>query len=90
MPVRVQVDRHAVDKSCEIGAVIEIETAQKELVGLSTARVLGGDEAGDAVLLLADPGNGDGIEIGIADRSLRSGTGDPNLFECAAIDDDLI
>lgn len=47
--VRTHVDRHAIDKSGEIGPVIEIEAAQKDLVGLAAARVLRGDEAGDVL-----------------------------------------
>jgi hypothetical protein len=46
MRVRRQVERHAVQIGGEIRAVIQIEAAQKILVGLSAARVLGDDDAG--------------------------------------------
>ena len=45
--VRAHVDGHAVDRDRQIGAVIEIHAAQKILVGLAVAGVLGDDQAGD-------------------------------------------
>jgi hypothetical protein len=46
MRVRRQVDRHAQHAGCEVGAVVEVEAAQEELVGLAVAAVLRGDETG--------------------------------------------
>src|SRR5262245_35943032 len=44
--VGAHVDRHAVDRDGEIGAVVEIKATQEILVGLALARVLGHDQAG--------------------------------------------
>jgi hypothetical protein len=46
MRVSAHVDRHAVDRDSQISAVIEIEAAQKILVGLAVAAVLRDDQAG--------------------------------------------
>ena len=46
MPVGGHVHRHAVHRRIEIGAVIQIETAQEVLIGLAAARMLGGDQPG--------------------------------------------
>ena len=40
------VDRHAVDRDGEIGAVVEVEAAQEILVRFAFAAVLGDDQAG--------------------------------------------
>ena len=45
--VATRVDRHARHIGGEVGAVIEIEAAQKILVGLAFAAVLGDDQSGD-------------------------------------------
>src|SRR5215208_409158 len=45
--VRGHVDRHAIDRDGQIGAMVEIEAAQKVLVGFSLAAVLRDDQAGD-------------------------------------------
>ncbi len=44
--VSAHVDRHVVDRDCEISAVVEIEAAQEILVGLAVAAVLRDDQAG--------------------------------------------
>jgi hypothetical protein len=54
MPVRRHVDRHAIDKAGEIGAMIEIEAAKEILVGLAAARMLRGDDAGHVLDQFAD------------------------------------
>ena len=87
--VAAHVDRHAVDESGEVGAVIEVEAAQEILVGLAGAGMLGGDEARDILRQLADPRDRLGGEVGIADDSLRSGLGGSDLLQLAAVDDDL-
>ncbi len=53
--VGAHVDRHAVEPDREVGAVVEVEAAQKILVGLSFARVLGDDQAGHRLEDLAGP-----------------------------------
>ena len=47
------VDRHAVDRGGEVGAVIEVDAAQVVLVRFALAAVLGDDQAGDAFQQLA-------------------------------------
>ena len=44
MAVRALVDRHAVDRNGEIGAVIEVHAAQEILVGFALAAVLRDDQ----------------------------------------------
>ena len=44
--VRTQVVRHAIDECGEVGAMVEIESAQEILVRLAVATVLGRDQAG--------------------------------------------
>jgi len=46
MRVRRQVERHVVEEHGEIGAMIQIEAAQKILVGLAAACVLSDDDTG--------------------------------------------
>jgi hypothetical protein len=46
MRVRAQVDRHAREIGCKVGPVIEIEAAQKVLVGFPGAAVLRHDHSG--------------------------------------------
>ena len=49
------VDRHVVDSDGEIGAVVEIEAAQKILVGFALAAMLGHDQPRHDFQQLADP-----------------------------------
>ena len=53
--VRRHVDRHAVDGDGKIRAVVEIEAAQKILVGFALAGMLGDDQARHDFQHLADP-----------------------------------
>ena len=46
MRMRALVHDHAVDRGAQIGAVIEIESAQIKLVRFALAAVLADDEAG--------------------------------------------
>src|SRR5438105_4861668 len=39
------VDRHAVDRDCEVSAMVEVVAAQEILVGFALAAVLGNDQA---------------------------------------------
>ncbi len=41
-----KVHGHAVHRESEIGAVIEVESAQEVLIGLAVTRVLSDDQAG--------------------------------------------
>ena len=53
MRVRRQVERHAVENNGEVGAMIQIEAAQKILVGFPAARVLRDDDPGNSFENLA-------------------------------------
>jgi hypothetical protein len=88
--VAAHVDWHAVDKGGEIGAVIEVEAAQKILVGLAGAGMLGGNQAGHVFRQLADARDRLGSEIGIADNAFRCCLGGPDLLQLATVDDDLL
>ena len=69
------VDGHAVDGDGEIGAVVEIEAAQKILVGFALAGMLGDDQAGHGFQRLADPREGNGIHLRAADAHGAGGGG---------------
>jgi hypothetical protein len=45
MRVAALVDRHAVHRGAQVGAVIEVEAAQVELIGLALAAMLADDQA---------------------------------------------
>ena len=64
------VDRHAVDGDGEIGAVVEIEAAQKILVGFALAGMLGHDQARHDFQQLADPRRRPRVEFLAADADL--------------------
>gem|GEM_PF-4796407 len=84
--VAALVDRHAVDPGREVGAVVEVEAAQVELVGLAFAAVLAGDQSGRDFEQLA------GAIGDAAGQVLRAGTagagriGDPELGGAGAFD----
>ena len=44
MRMGAHVDRHFVERDVDVGAVIEVEAAQKILISLAFAAVLGGDQ----------------------------------------------
>ena len=92
MPVRAQIDRHAVDGDCEVGTMIQIETPQEILVGLAVAAVLGNDQSWCGFENLADAVDRRGIEfpprchtlagaIGGADECARRPTDDFDLWQ---------
>ena len=71
--VRHHVDRHAVDRQREVGAVVGVEAAQEVLVRLAAARVLHHHQPGrDAqdVLHAADRPQ---LEVAVPDRERRRG-----------------
>jgi hypothetical protein len=69
--MRVHVYGNAVDAGREVRAVIEIETAQKILIGLAVTAVLGHDESGDRLEQLARTQHRPRLELGARDRALR-------------------
>ena len=75
MSVARHVDRHAVDRDGEIGAVVEIEAAQKILVGFALAGMLGHDQPRHRLQQFADPRGRTRIEFLAADPGLAGGSG---------------
>ena len=69
------VDGHAVDLDGEIGAVVEVEATQEILVGFALAGVLGDDQAGHDFQRLADPREGNGVDLRAADTHGAGGGG---------------
>jgi len=61
------VHRHVVDGDREVGAVVEIEAAQKILVGLAVAAVLGDDQAGHDFQRFRGPRKRPRIDVRAAD-----------------------
>lgn len=69
------VDRHTVQGDGKISAVIEIEAAQKVLVGLALAGVLGDDQARNDFQRLAGPREGHCIDLGPGEADRAGGRG---------------
>ena len=65
--VGAHVDRNAVHEQGDIGAVVEVEPAQEELVGLPLPRMLGDDQAGHRLQHLAGAGDGPGVDLRAGD-----------------------
>ena len=70
------VDRHVVDRGAQVGAVIEVETAQIELVSLAFAAMLADDQAGRRLKQFAGPVNGAHLQLLLADAAGVGGIGD--------------
>ena len=85
MRVRRQVQRHAVDENGEVRAVVEIEAAQKILVGFAAAGVLRDDQAGKRLQNLSRAKKRTILEFLCAYRYLASGTGDSDQVIRAAL-----
>lgn len=81
------VDRHALDPSLEIGAVIEVESPDEVLVRLAVTRVLGDDQTRDGLEQLAFAGDRPKPEIGRTDSPLGCAGGDADEIVVAAGDD---
>ncbi len=89
MAVAAEVDGHAVEERREVRAVIEIEAAQEELIGLADAGVLSRDQARDALEQLADAADRPEAQVGLADPPLRPCRGEADLLGRSAEDDDF-
>ena len=85
--VGARVDRDAVEVGGEVGAVVEVEAAQEELVRLAGAGVLGGDQAGHGLEQLADPVDGAQLEVEPADAPFRGRVRLPDLGLPTSVDD---
>ena len=75
LPVTVaaHINRHAIDTGCEISAVIEVETAQKELVGLAAAAMLGCHKPGYRLENLTSTQQGSLTKFIVRNTALRRG-----------------
>jgi hypothetical protein len=68
--MRAHVHRHVVDDGREVGAVVEVETAQEVLVGLARPGMLDGDQAGHGFQQLGHAQQGSHGQVGATDRAL--------------------
>ena len=68
--VRRHVHRHARDRGCEVGPVIEVEAAQVVLVGLALAAVLADDDTRDGFEDFAGAHDRARVELPRGDRAL--------------------
>ena len=73
VPMGAHVDRHVVEPDVDVGAVIEVEAAQKILVGLAFAAVLGRDQSRHDLEHFADPRSRLLFNLLAGDNSLRGG-----------------
>jgi hypothetical protein len=88
MAVAAHVDRHAIHKPGEIGAMIEVEAAQEILVGLALTRMLSSDNAGHILHQFTGAGYWLILEIAVPDGPLAGAGRDADLRQGAAINDD--
>jgi hypothetical protein len=84
--VAALVDRHVVDEGSEVGAVVEVEAAQVELVGLAFAAVLAGDQAGRRFQQFAGAVDGAHLQLFLADAAHVGRIGDAELAGARAFD----
>ena len=73
--VRNHVDGHTIQGKPDIGAVVEIETPQKQLFGLATSRVLPDKQTRDEPKHFLRVGDGPQFDIEVADQRLIVGAG---------------
>ena len=83
-----EIDGNAVDRSGEIGAVIEVEAAQEVLVRLPVAAVLRDDQARHGLEDLAGAIERALFDLGGADGTLRGRLGDADQTVVASVHDD--
>ena len=83
--VRWQVQRHIVEENGDIRAMVEIEAAQKILVGLAAAGVLRDDEAGNRLQNLSRTKNRTILDLRCAHRSLGAGFGNADQVILTAL-----
>ena len=88
MPVGALVDQHAVDGGAQVGAVVEVEAAQVELVGLALATVLADDQARRGFEQLAGSVDGARVELFLGDRADAGRIGHTNQARRGAAGDD--
>ena len=92
MTVAAQIDGHAVDRSGEVGPVIQIEAAQEHLVRFTRAAVLRHDQAGHGFQHVTGSQQRPDSKVHLPDDAFRctaclprevfSSAGDHELFKC--------
>ena len=89
LPVRMagHVDRDVVDAEREIGTMIQIESAQEVLVGLTAPAMLGDDHSGNVFHHFRRAQQWTECQIGCTDRSLIGGRRGPHLARHAPLGD---
>ena len=83
------VDRHPIDELCEVSTVVEVETAQKILIGLSTAGMLGCNEAWDDLQQFCDPLDRAVFKVRLTNLALRRRGRNTDKIFGPACDDDV-
>ena len=86
MGMRRHVDRHAVHKRGEVGAVVEVEAAQKVLVGFAITTVLGDDDARHKLQHLGRAQRGAVFNQLGSDHALAGGVGGSDCVVIGAFD----
>jgi hypothetical protein len=90
VPVAGQVQRHAVQRGGQVGAVVQVEAAQEVLVGLARARVLGGGQARHGLDQLARTQQRPHGEVGIGNPAFAGGGRSAEIVGAAAPDRDRL
>ena len=86
--VRAHVDRHAIDKGRQIGAVIEIDAAQEVLIGFPLSAVDRDHETGHGFQQLGRPKRGELQQFLAQDDSFAGRRGDADQLGTTRRDDD--
>ena len=73
MGMRRQIDRYAIDGRQEVRAMVQIEAAQKVLVGFAIARVLGHDQSRNPLQHIGRAQHRPGLDARCIDKSARRG-----------------
>ena len=89
MAVRRHVDRHSVDARRKIRAVIQIEAAQKILVGFAIATVLSNDQAGHHFQYFTGAQNRPILQLRCEHRALTGSRHDTGELTAGAFYNDL-
>jgi hypothetical protein len=84
------VDQHAVHRGPEVGAVVEVEAAQVELVGLAFAAMLADDQAGNGFEHFAGPVHRACLELLLRDDAGVGRLRDAELAGARGLDADRV
>ncbi|MNN52301.1 hypothetical protein D3C81_1669900 [compost metagenome] len=81
------VDGHLVDRGAQVRAMIEVEAAQVELVGLSLAAMLADDQSRHGFEQFAGPVAGARIELLLRDAARVGRIGHAQLVQARTVDE---